>query len=117
LNAHPGCGIVVAGFARTRAVAPGSRALSAHEPGGHRMADLENKIAEFIVRNIMLRKDPSGLGPEDPLLESGIINSFGIVELVAFIEKEFGITVPDRDVVPENFDTVRSISKLVKSKT
>jgi len=81
------------------------------------MADVENKIRDFIVRTIMLKKDASTLGLDDPLLENGIINSFGIVELVTFIEKEFGVTVPDRDVVPENFDSVRAISNLVKSKT
>ena len=80
------------------------------------MADVENKIRDFIVHKIMLKKDVSVLGLDDPLLETGIINSFGIVETVSFIEKEFGITIGDPDIVPENFDSVRAIMNLVNSK-
>ena len=80
------------------------------------MSDVEATIRHFIVRNIMLKQDDSAIENDAPLLESGIINSFGIVELVSFIEKEFGVTIPDHDIIPENFQSVRSIASLASQK-
>ncbi len=80
------------------------------------MTDIDGAIRHFIAHNIMLKRSDSAIEIDDPLLENGVINSFGIVELVSFIEREFGVRIPDHDVVPENFNTVRAIASLVKSK-
>jgi acyl carrier protein len=50
---------------------------------------------------------------EESLVESGIIDSLGIMKLVDFIEKEFRVKVSDDDLVPENFETVDAIATLV----
>ena len=50
------------------------------------MGDVENTVRSFIVRSLMLKKDESAIEFDDQLLESGVINSFGIVELVTFLE-------------------------------
>ena len=78
--------------------------------------DIESKVREYIVRNLMLKHSGTELSPDQPLLESGIMTSFGIVELVTYIEQTFGITIDDYDVVPENFQTVRAITQLVQTK-
>jgi len=81
------------------------------------MADsVEEKVQQFIVRNLMLKRGGVQLDPDQPLLESGIMTSFGIVELVTYLESTFGVTIEDHDVVPDNFQTVRAITKLVEAK-
>ena len=78
--------------------------------------DIETKVRDYIVRNLMLKHSGSELSSEQPLLESGIMTSFGIVELVTYLEQTFGVTIDDYDVVPENFQTVRAITEMVKTK-
>lgn len=78
--------------------------------------DIEEKVSNYIVRNLMLKHSGTELTLDQPLLESGIMTSFGIVELVTYLEQTFGVAIDDYDVVPENFQTVRSISQMVKAK-
>lgn len=51
-----------------------------------------------------------------PLIENGLIDSLGILEVVQFIEREFGVEVADEDLVLDNFGTLDSIARLVSSK-
>ena len=64
----------------------------------------------------MFKNDESILGFDDPLLESGILDSTGILDLVGFIEEQYKIAITDEEIVPEHFDSVQSTSNLVKSK-
>jgi len=80
------------------------------------MRDVEAIIRKYIVKEIMLKHNESELDYDTPLLERGIISSFAIVELRAFLEKEFGVTVADHEVLPENFRDVKSVAALVRSK-
>ena len=77
------------------------------------MDDARNTIRKFIVQESMFKEDESILKFDDPLLEKGIIDSAGLVQLVAYLEREFSISIADNDILPENFETVESISKLV----
>ena len=52
----------------------------------------------------------------DSLLESGIIDSLGVLDLVSFIESEFQIMVSDEDLTPENFQTIDRIMAFVEGK-
>jgi acyl carrier protein len=58
----------------------------------------------------------SALRDEDSLLESGIIDSLGVLDLVSFIESEFKITVDDEDLTPDNFQTIGRITAFVDKK-
>ena len=60
--------------------------------------------------------DDFELRPETPLLQSGLIDSLGMVDLVAYLEQSFSIAVDDDDMVPENFETVAAISAFVTRK-
>ena len=51
--------------------------------------------------------------PEDNLIEDGILDSFDIVTLVTSLDEEFGISINGTDILPENFDTISSIEKLL----
>jgi acyl carrier protein len=60
--------------------------------------------------------DEKSLSDEDSLLENGIIDSTGVLELVAFVEEKFQISVEDEELVPENFDSIRKIASFIQRK-
>lgn len=66
-------------------------------------------LMEYIQQNL-LKGRVTNLGKDDDLLDSGILNSLGILQLVAFIDERFGFQVPDEDVVYENFNSVQAIT-------
>lgn len=55
-------------------------------------------------------------GDEDSLLESGLIDSLGILELVEYLEDKFGIELQDDDLSPENFDSIAALTRFVATK-
>jgi acyl carrier protein len=79
-------------------------------------ADMTTKIREFINGNFMFRDDRAVLADSESLLETGLIDSTGVLELVAFIETEFSIQMADSDIVPENLDSVETIVRYVDGK-
>jgi acyl carrier protein len=72
--------------------------------------DIGREIRQFISHNFLLRNGPDSLKDDDSLLEKGIIDSTGVLELVSFIEETFDIRVEDEELIPDNLD---SINKLV----
>jgi acyl carrier protein len=52
----------------------------------------------------------------DALLDSGVVDSLGILEIVNFLEQEFGIRVNDDELVPENFNSIASLNRFVEDK-
>jgi acyl carrier protein len=71
-------------------------------------------IREFIMTEILhgSRKEP--LGDQDSLIESGIIDSLGIMTILAFLDEKFSVQVPGEDLIPENFDSIATLSALVE---
>jgi len=59
-------------------------------------------------------RDLSRLGSDQSLLEAGLLDSLSILKIVTFCEESFGITIPDVEVLPDHFDSVRSIAALVE---
>ncbi len=76
---------------------------------------MEQVIREFIVSNFLLG---GGAPPADhaSLLDEGIIDSTGVLELVEFLERRFGVRVEDREMVPENLDGITRIAAFVTRK-
>ena len=79
-------------------------------------ADIEQQVRTFIEDNFLFREDRASLSDTESLLEAGLIDSTGILELVAFIEAQFRIRVADAEIVPENLDSIRTIVAYVKGK-
>ncbi len=73
------------------------------------------KIRKFITTNFYV---PNGrtLTDETSLLEEGVIDSTGVLEVLAFIEREFGIKAADEEILPENFDGIGRIARFVEQK-
>lgn len=75
----------------------------------------ENALAEF-VRNELLHGRKVALTNDADLLGAGIVDSLGILRLVAFIEDRFGVKVPDEDVVFENFQSIGAMAAYVSQR-
>jgi len=72
-------------------------------------------VKQFIVDNFLFG-DGAKLTIETQLFEKGIIDSTGVLELVAFIEDNFSVTVTDEELVQENFSSLIAIEKFLQSK-
>jgi acyl carrier protein len=70
--------------------------------------EIHSKIRQYIIDNFLFGLD-EGLSNSASLLDQGIIDSTGVLELVAHLEKTFGIKVNDNELVPENLDSVDAI--------
>jgi len=79
------------------------------------MDQLINPVLKFVVENF-LYGDESRLRGDTSFLKSGIIDSTGILELVGFLESHFGIRVEDEELVPENLDSLTTISSYLDRK-
>lgn len=71
-------------------------------------------IRDFITTEIMHIPSGAALGDDDPLIESGIIDSLGIMSLLSFVEGEFSIEIPGDDLLPENFSSIAAITALIE---
>jgi acyl carrier protein len=80
------------------------------------MSAVNSRVREFIKDNFMYRDDRADLADTESLLDAGLIDSTGILELVAFIETEFSIQMADTDIVPDNLDSVETIVRYVEGK-
>ena len=65
-------------------------------------------IRQFIIENFLFEENPT-MKEDTSFLESGIIDSTGILELVSFLEEKFGISVADEELVPENLDSIGNV--------
>jgi acyl carrier protein len=74
----------------------------------------EAAVRQFLVEDVFYDQDLKDLGPDDSLLEKGLLDSMSILKTVTFCEEQFGVTIPDEDVLPDHFESVRAIARLVE---
>ena len=77
---------------------------------------MEAVINDYISRELVQDATLLPLGNATPLLETGILDSLGLLRLVVFIQEQFGITVDDLDLVPEHFASVDTITAYLRSR-
>ncbi len=77
--------------------------------------EIKQSIQSFFEDNFMV-DFPSDFSDEDSLLENGIIDSTGVLELILFLEESYGIKIEDSEVTPENLDSFIAIQKFVQQK-
>ena len=75
-----------------------------------------SEIRAFIVTNFLFGQAGHQLTDDKSFLDNGIIDSTGVLEVVAFLEEKFGISVADRELVPDNLDSVASAASFVERK-
>ena len=79
------------------------------------MSDPKREIRTFIVETFLFGQD-SGLTDETSFLEQGIVDSTGVLELVAHLEKTYNIKVKDDELIPDNLDSINSIASFLAGK-
>jgi acyl carrier protein len=77
--------------------------------------DYSSKVREFVVENFLF-SDGEVLKEDTSFMEEGIIDSTGILELVFFLEENFGISIEDHELIPENMDSLQSIAGFLARK-
>lgn len=71
------------------------------------------KVRDYISQNFLFIDKGYHYGDDASFLKEGIIDSLGIIELVSFVEKQFGISVADHELLPDNFDSVSKLSSFI----
>ncbi|HLJ81980.1 MAG TPA: acyl carrier protein [Ktedonobacterales bacterium] len=74
---------------------------------------IREQIRDFLQQNFLYDGDVARIGDDESLLELGIVDSTGVLELVLFAEETYGFTVEADDLLPENFDSISSLSGYV----
>jgi len=83
---------------------------------GDKMVQVDETIRKFLADNFLLSDGDFNLADDASLLEEGVVDSTGVLELITFVEDTFQIAVDDEDVTPDNFDSVSKIASYVRSK-
>jgi acyl carrier protein len=76
---------------------------------------MRDAIREFILTNFYVA-DASSLTDDASLLESGVVDSTGVLEIISFLEERFSIKVADAEMVPDNLDSIRKIVTFLSHK-
>jgi acyl carrier protein len=78
-------------------------------------SSIEQRIHAFLLEKFPLARK-AGVRKDTPLLEKGILDSLGILDVVSFLETEFSMVVNDDELVPDNFQTLGTLSAFVLKK-
>ena len=73
---------------------------------------MKKKLRDFIFQELVFVAAPEQFGDEDDLLEAGL-DSMGIMRLIMFIEDEYGITLPDTEIEPDNVQTFNALEQWI----
>jgi acyl carrier protein len=78
------------------------------------MDEIREAVLEYVIDEYVDEDDDIEVDADTALISSGIVDSFSMVSLKAFLETKYDIRIPDEDATPEAFDTVASIVKIVE---
>jgi len=78
--------------------------------------EIEARIREFVARDLLFSENGYPHKDEDSFLQHGVIDSLGVLELVAFAGREFGVQIQPAEITPENFDSVRRFANYIRRK-
>jgi acyl carrier protein len=79
------------------------------------MSDIKQELRAYISENFIVSAT-ANLADDASLLDSGVVDSTGFIELISFLEEHFGIQVKDEEMVPENLDSIANLEAYVKRK-
>ena len=74
---------------------------------------MKTKLKNFIFTELIYHEDPASFGEDANLLEAGL-DSMGIMRLIMFAEKEFGVTLPDTEIEPDNVKSLNALEKWIR---
>lgn len=76
---------------------------------------IRQELRQFVIDNFLFGQE-GGLQDGDSFLENGIIDSTGVLELIAFLEARFGLKLAETDLTPENLDSIDKVARFVASR-
>jgi acyl carrier protein len=76
---------------------------------------IQQRMRQFITETFYV-SDPAELADDTSLITSGFVDSTGMLEVIGFLETEYGIKVEDREMIPENLETIERITAFVTRK-
>ncbi len=76
---------------------------------------MKDRLRQFVTTNFYV-PDAQRFDDVTSFLQQGILDSTGVLELVTFVEREFGIAVDDDELVPSNFDSIAALSQFIERK-
>lgn len=80
------------------------------------MKTISEEIHDFVVENYLFGMEDTPLSEDTSFLDTGIIDSTGVLELISFLERRFDIEVADEEIIPANLDSVGRLSSFVGRK-
>jgi len=80
------------------------------------MMDAKEQIRSYVTNNLLFNQNGYKLNDDTSFLDEGIVDSTGVVELVLFVEDNFGLTVEDSEIIPDNFDSVNRLAAYIQTK-
>lgn len=76
----------------------------------------ERELRQYVIDNFLFGQGGSELKNDDSFMERGIVDSTGVLELVAFLEEQFQVKVEDEDLIPANLDSINNLLFYLKKK-
>ena len=77
---------------------------------------IQKEIRQYVFENFIV-DDDEGFSDDESFLESGLIDSTGILELITFVEETYNVEVEDEEMVPDNLDGIAKVARFVASKS
>ncbi len=81
------------------------------------MTSIETDVRRYIVDKLLFGRTDTVVNGDTSFLESGLIDSTGVLELVAFLEEQFHIKVEDEDLIPANLDSINALTSFLERKS
>ena len=78
--------------------------------------NIESVLERFIIDDLIIGVSRNKIDPNESLIANGVIDSLAILQLIAFIEERFGVTIDDSEVTPDNFQTINVMKALIEEK-
>jgi acyl carrier protein len=80
------------------------------------MESVESEVRQYVMENLLYGRIDVELRGDTSFLESGIIDSTGVLELVQFLEEKFQVKVEDEELIPANLDSINALTRFVENK-
>ena len=77
------------------------------------IVEVQEELRKFIINNFLFGQEEFALNPEDSFIETGVIDSTGILELVTFIEDKYSFRIEDEEMLPENLDSLERVGNFI----
>lgn len=85
-------------------------------PGPAAPGDVQERVRLYIIENFLMGDSELMIEPDTSFIDTGIVDSVGFIEIIAYLEETYGLVILDEEMVPENLDSLRSIEAFVTRK-